>query len=138
MQCAILLEDQTLENGCTVLVPGSHLSDEYVPQEAFEEAIPVQGRAGDLVFWDSRIWHGARANQTGGTRWSIIGTFCRWWIKQAFDIPGNVPQEIYDQWTDRQKAVLGFCSVPYEDETFGIDMKRSYELLPQKVEDYRQ
>ena len=137
MQCAILLEDQTLDNGCTVLVPGSHLSDKYVPQEAFHDATPIVGRAGDLVFWDSRTWHGARANQTGGTRWSVIATFCRWWIKQAFDVPGNLPQEIYDQMTDWQRAVMGFCSVPYDNETFGIDMKRSYELLPQKVEDYR-
>jgi ectoine hydroxylase-related dioxygenase (phytanoyl-CoA dioxygenase family) len=90
-----------------------------------------------LVFWDSRIWHGARENVTGGTRWSIIATFCRWWIKQAFDIPGNLPQEIYDQLSDRQRAVLGFCSVPYDDESRGIDMKRSYALLPANVADYR-
>lgn len=137
MQCAILLEDQTKENGCTVLTPGSHLSDCYAPQDSFDNAVSIEGKAGDLVFWDSRIWHGARANRSGGTRWSMIATFCRWWIKQAFDIPGNLPQEIYDELTDRQKAVLGFCSVAYDDETYGIDMKRSYELLPEKVEDYR-
>ncbi len=137
MQCSILLEDQSLDNGCTVVVPGSHLFGEYASQEAFHDATPIEGRAGDLVIWDSRIWHAARANQSEGTRWSIVGTFCRWWIKQAFDIPGNLPQEIYEQLTDRQKAVLGFCSVPYDDESFGIDMKRSYELLPEKVEDYR-
>ncbi|MEM7130828.1 MAG: phytanoyl-CoA dioxygenase family protein [Chloroflexota bacterium] len=138
MQCAILLEDQTEENGCTVLVPGSHLSDRYAPQEAYDDAVSIIAKAGDLVVWDSRIWHGARPNTSGGTRWSMIGTFCRWWIKQAFDIPGNLPQEIYDQLTDNQKAILGYCSVPYDDETYGIDMKRSYALLPKRVEDYRQ
>lgn len=137
MQCSILLEDMTEENGCTVLTPGSHLSDGYAPQEAFDDAISIEGKAGDLVFWDSRTWHGARANLSGGTRWSMIATWCRWWIKQAFDIPGSLPQEIYNELTDRQKSVLGFCSVPYDDESFGIDMKRSYELLPEKVEDYR-
>lgn len=137
MQCAILLENQSKENGCTVLTPGSHLSDRYAPQESFDSAVPIEGKAGDVVFWDSRIWHGARPNESSGTRWSMIATFCRWWIKQAFDIPGNLPQEIYDQLTDSQKAVMGFCSVPYDDETCGIDMKRGYELLPKKVEDYR-
>lgn len=137
MQCSILLEDQTEENGCTVIVPRSHLSDRYAPQESFESGISIQGKAGDLVFWDSRIWHGTSANESGGTRWSMIATFCRWWIKQAFDVPGNLPQAIYDQLTDRQKSVLGFCSVPYDDESQGIDMKRSYELLPEKVEDFR-
>ena len=137
MQCSILLEDQTKENGCTVVVPGSHLSGRYADQDSFDTAIAVEAHAGDLVFWDSRIWHGARENTTGGTRWSIIGTFCRWWIKQAFDIPGNLPQDTYEQLDDRQRAVLGYCSVPYDDETCGIDMKRSYELLPNRVEDYK-
>ncbi len=107
------------------------------PQASFDTALSLTGKAGDLVFWDSRIWHGARENVTGGTRWSVIATFCRWWIKQAFDIPGNLPQEIYDQLSDRQRAVLGFCSVPYDDESRGIDMKRSYALLPANVADYR-
>jgi hypothetical protein len=67
----------------------------------------------------------------------MIATFCRWWIKQAFDIPGNLPQELYDQLTEREKSVLGYCSVPYDNEKHGIDMKRSYSLLPQQVVDYR-
>lgn len=137
MQCAVLLEDQNEKNGCTVVMPGSHLSNRYAPQDSFDNAVPIEGKAGDVVVWDSRLWHGARANQSDGTRWSMIATFCRWWIKQAFDIPGNLPQEIYDQLTDRQKAVLGFCSVPYDDETHGIDMKRSYDLLPDNVDHYR-
>lgn len=138
MQCSIALEDQTEDNGCTVLIPGSHVSGKYCVQEAFPTAVPIKANAGDLVFWDSRIWHGARQNTSGGTRWAMIATFCRWWIKQAFDIPGNLPQEYYDQLTDREKAILGYCSVPYDHEMYGIDMKRSYALLPQRVADYRQ
>ena len=137
MQVAIVLEDSLISNGCTVLVPKSHLSDEYTTQDAFETATSVEAKAGDIVFWDSRIWHGARANTSGGTRWNMVATFCRWWIKQGFDIPGNLPQEIFDQLTPSEKAVLGYCSVPYDDETYGIDMKRGYDLLPKRVADYR-
>ena len=137
MQCVILLEDMHEDNGCTVIVPGSHKSDEYASQDAFEHAVSIHGKAGDLVIWDSRTWHAAKENVSQGTRWSMIATFCRWWIKQAFDIPGNLPQDIYDQLTDNQKAILGYSSVPYDDETYGIDMKRSYEFLPEKVADYR-
>lgn len=137
MQCSIPLEDQTEENGCTVIVPRSHKSGQYADQASFDTAVPIEAKAGDLVIWDSRIWHGARENVSGGTRWSIIATYCRWWIKQAFDIPGNMPQDLYDQLTDRQRAVMGYCSVPYDDEMRGIDMKRGYDLLPEKVSDYR-
>ncbi|MCV6592320.1 MAG: phytanoyl-CoA dioxygenase family protein [Silicimonas sp.] len=137
MQCSVLLEDQSRKNGCTVIVPKSHRSGGYVDQNAFDNAVPIEANAGDMVFWDSRIWHGALENTTDGTRWSMIATFCRWWIKQAFDIPGNIPQELYDQLDDRMRAVLGYCSVPYDDETRGIDMKRGYDLLPEKVADYK-
>lgn len=137
MQVSIILEDQTRENGCTVVVPGSHTSGEFVDQSAFETATPLETKAGDIVIWDSRIWHGAGENKTGGTRWAMIGTFTRWWLKQMFQVTRTMPQEIYDQLTDRQKAVMGFCSIPYEDETQGIDMKRGYDSLEDDVRAYR-
>lgn len=137
MQFSILLEDQNEENGCTVVVPGSHRSGRYGTQDAFENAKPICARAGDCVMWDSRIWHGALENRSSVTRWAIIATMQRWWLKQAFEIPGSLPQAHYDALTDEQRAVLGFTSVPYRDETVGIDMKREYSLLPKVVSDYR-
>lgn len=136
MQCAFVLEDQTIENGCTVIVPGSHLAEDYAHQD-YDIATPIETRAGDIVIWDSRVWHGALENTTNHTRWSLVATFQRWWLKQAFDIPGNLPQALYETLSDAQKGVLGFCSVPYDTERDGIDMKRTYDLLPERVEDYR-
>lgn len=137
MQCAIILENQNEENGCTMIVPGTHISGKYTKQEDFHSAIPIESKAGDLVIWDSRVWHGASENNQKQTRWAIIATFQRWWLKQAFNIPGSLPQEIYDSLTMPQKGILGFCSIPYDNEEFGIDMKRSYDLLPNKVGDYK-
>ena len=136
MQAAFVLQDQTTENGCTVVIPGSHLRGEYAPQD-FDAAKPLETKAGDIVLWDSRVWHGALENRTEESRWSLVATFQRWWLKQAFDIPGNMPQELYDTLTPSQKALLGFCSVPYDSERDGIDMKRGYEHLPERVADYR-
>ena len=33
------------------------------------------------------------------------------------------------QLEDRERAVLGYCTVPYRDEYDGIDMKRGYEEM---------
>lgn len=49
MQVAIILEDQNQQNGCTVLIPGSHKSGEYANQEVFEKAIPLESKSGDVV-----------------------------------------------------------------------------------------
>ena len=129
MQMIIVLEDMNEANGCTIVVPGSHKSGVYTTPEASQGALPVEAESGDVVIWDSRLWHGTTENPTDSTRWAIIGTFSRWWIKQAFDIPRVLPQEIYNQLSDREKAILGFCSVPFDTEREGIDMKRGYEGL---------
>jgi hypothetical protein len=137
MQISLILEDQTMTNGCTMVVPGSHQSGKYAVQEAFKDAVPLESRAGDVVIWDSRLWHGTLANTSGGTRWAMIATFVRWWLKQAFQIPQSLPQEIYARLTDSQKSIVGFCSLPYEDENQGIDMKRGYGSLAKEVAEYR-
>ena len=137
MQASIILEDQTEENGCTVVVPGSHKSSQYVDQSASKIAIPIESKVGDVLIWDSRIWHGAKENKSDRTRWAMIATFTRWWIKQMFDIPQTMPQEIYEKLTDSQKAVLGFCSIPYKSESDGVDMKNGYDSLSRDVSAYR-
>lgn len=136
MQVVIILEDQYRENGCTSVIPGSHLSGEYVSQDEAENAIPVESKAGDVVIWDSRIWHGTFENRSDASRWSLIATFVRWWIKQGYNITEQLPQSIYEQLSDSEKAVLGYCSKPLDDERSGIDFKKGYDWLKPKVSDY--
>lgn len=137
VQAAVILEEQTADNGCTVVIPGSHLSGKYADQASFDHAVPVLSEPGDLIIWDSRTWHGTLPNKTDGTRWSIIAAFSRWWIKQMFNYTDNLPQHIYDQLSDNEKAIVGFCSLSYNDETEGIDRKRGYDTLLEHVEEYR-
>ena len=137
MQYTILLEDQDEANGCTVVVPRSHLSGEYTTREAFKNAIALEANAGDVIAWDSRLWHGTTENKTSGTRWAIIATFCRWWMKQHFNVIQSLPQGIYEKLSDSQKAVLGFCSIPHLNEREGIDLKRGYDSLLPDVRGYR-
>jgi hypothetical protein len=134
-QVAIVLEDQTPETGCTLVVPGSHRSDEYAPQDAMSRAIPLETRAGDIVIWDGRLWHGALGNKTDRSRWSVIATFVRWWLKHNFDIPGTLPQAIYDELDDDEKTMLGYCSIPPRDEFERIDIKAGHGQLKPRAAD---
>ena len=135
-QIALVLEDQTPERGCTVIVPGTHRSDRYADQEAMSRAEPLNAKAGDIVIWDSRLWHGALPNTTDASRWSLIATFVRWWIKQNYDVTGTLPQDIYEALTDDEKAVLGYCSMPPRDEHDRTDIKTGHEFLKPRVADY--
>jgi len=136
VQAAVILEDQYPENGCTTVVPGSHRADRYADQSAVKAAVPISSRAGDIVVWDSRLWHGTTGNQSGRSRWSIVGTFVRWWIKQNYDITRSLPEEIYGKLSDEEKAVMGYCSIPPLTEHERIDIKSGYADLKPTVAEF--
>ncbi len=133
IQVSIILEDQNKDNGCTILVPKSHQSGEYVDQIQRDKAIALESNAGDVIIWDSRIWHGTGENKTGVSRWSLIATFVRWWIKQGYQITEQLPDKIYQELDNEQKAIMGFCSRPMKDEYEGIDFKTGFSNLPSKL-----
>lgn len=129
-----LLEDMDEGNGCTVVVPGSHRSDEYAPQDAFDYATKLTAKAGDIVVIDARLWHGTIPNHSDRTRWAVIAGVGRWWVKQIWDVTGTMPDAIYQQLNDEEKSIMGFCSRPSRSENERIDPKGGYELLPDKLD----
>ncbi len=135
MQVVILVEDSTIDNGCTVVVPGSHNSGRYTDRE-FCNTKPLTGKAGDLIIWDSRLWHGTLENKTGKSRWALIATLSQWWCKQSVDVVRNIDNSIYQQCSDEQKQLLGFCSIPPKDEFSRNNTKCGYDFLKTNVEDY--
>ncbi len=135
VQLGFALEDANEHNGCTIVVPGSHLMGEYSDRQ-LEHVYPVSTVAGDLVIWDARLWHGAAENNSDHSRWSIVATFQRWWVKQSFDIPRALPDEIFQNLSHKQKAVLGFCTIPPLDETERRTRARGYQELKAHVADF--
>lgn len=135
MQVTFLLDDMDESNGCTVVVPGSHRSGEFSDRSLTKD-VPVIAQAGDLVIWDSRTWHGTRENSRNASRWALVATLTRWWMKQTMDITRSLPDEIYRFLTDEQKAMLGFCSIPPRDEYERINTKCGYDSLKPSVRDY--
>ena len=135
MQVAFILDDQSESNGCTVVVPRSHQIGEF-SDRSFGDVVPIEARRGDVVVWDSRLWHGARANETETARWSLIATFRMWWLKQSMDIPRGLPEEIYAALSDEERSLLGYCSIPPTNEHQRISMKIGYEELKPRVSDY--
>jgi hypothetical protein len=73
-----MITDFSEENGATRIVPGSHLSgaqpDPAVPYPV--ASLPVTGSAGTAFAFDGRLWHGAGANRSQGSRYAITSVFC--------------------------------------------------------------
>jgi len=137
MQMAYVLEDQAEDNGCTTVVPGSHLAGTFTDRD-LNKMERVYAKAGDIVFWDSRLWHGTLENVSGRSRWALIATFTSWWVKPSMDATRSLPEEIYQELSNAQKVLLGFCSIPPKDETKRINTKTGYEALLPTVKEYYQ
>ena len=135
MQVSFLLEDMDEKNGCTILVPGSHKSGKFSDRE-LTNVTKMKAKAGDIIIWDSRTWHGTVANSSGLSRWALIATFSCWWMKQTMDMTKSLPNEIYQKLSDEKKLLLGFCSIPPTDESERIITKQSYDDLLDNVDDY--
>lgn len=110
LQVALFLNESNIDNGCTLVVPQSHNSGEYAPQGNNPNAIPLPAEAGDIVIWDSRLWHATLENKSKKDRWALVGTFCRWYIKQGFDYPRAIPEEMFNSLESDEKIVYGYCS----------------------------
>lgn len=135
MQFVFLLENSDEENGCTVVVPGSHKSGQYTDRD-LKNVKPLTGKAGDLVLWDSRVWHGTLENISGRSRWALIATLSMWWVKPSMDVVRSMKDEIYQQCSDQQKQLLGFCAIPPVNPFERNNTKCGYEFLKPSVKDY--
>jgi ectoine hydroxylase-related dioxygenase (phytanoyl-CoA dioxygenase family) len=79
----VYLEDSTMENGCTRVIPGTHILESSMASPSHDDAdrieeaglmgqmVPVPMPAGGLLAIDSMIFHGVGANSTDGTRTSM-------------------------------------------------------------------
>jgi ectoine hydroxylase-related dioxygenase (phytanoyl-CoA dioxygenase family) len=135
MQVVFLLEKSKIDNGCTIVVPGSHNSGKYTDR-SIEKVTFLEGEPGDMIIWDSRIWHGTTENITSNTRWAIISTFSQWWVKQANDIPKGLENHVYKSLTDKQKQLLGFLSLPPKDPNERVNTKCGYDYLKNNVNEF--
>ena len=78
-----ILDDFTVDNGATRLVPGSHkwgtrpqdvLADPAAPHP---DEILLTGRAGGVVVMNAHLWHGGTANRTSAPRLAMHAFYCR-------------------------------------------------------------
>ena len=131
MQFVFLLEKSTENNGCTTVVKKSHKSGKFCNLKT-KKITPIIGEPGDLIIWDSRLWHGTKENKSDVSRWAIVTTISSWWVKQAMDMPKSLPKKIYNKCSNLEKQLLGFCSIPPADEAKRINTKCGYEIFSRK------
>ena len=78
-----MLDDFTLENGATRMIPGSHkwktrpqdvLPDPMAPHP---DEVLLTGKAGGIAVMNAHMWHGGTANRTSAPRLAMHAFYCR-------------------------------------------------------------
>jgi ectoine hydroxylase-related dioxygenase (phytanoyl-CoA dioxygenase family) len=105
----LMLDDFSIDNGATRVLPGSHRIAERPPEDHFAaHAVHVTGRAGTALLFDSNLWHAASPNRNGEPRRALTLTFTRPLVKPQMDYPRLVGDGFSDD--PRVREVLGFRS----------------------------
>lgn len=90
----IMLDDFTVDNGPTLLLPYSHLIEEKPSDEYFHEnCVKILGKKGDILLFNSNIWHCSSKNNTNNDRMALPITFSKSVIKQLLDYPRAIGYE---------------------------------------------
>jgi len=134
-----LLDDFTVDNGATRVVPGSHKWHTYAPNgENHENEIRITGSKGSVIIFNANLWHGGGENKTNESRWALVLGYARWFIKPSFEYLQNTPKSIFKQLSIEQKKLLGFNLIPPKDEFTRMRRRSSFfeepfdYKLPQK------
>ena len=70
------IDDFTVDNGATEVIPGSHRWGEDLPAAADGLLVPVEMPAGSVVVFTGTLWHRGGANRTDRPRLAITPQYC--------------------------------------------------------------
>ena len=121
--------DFTEDNGAPYYFKGSHTSAVKPDEDTFyEQAQRLTLKAGQGVFFNTRVWHSGGINKTTEWRHALTLNVCRPWMKQYIDIPRLLSDVDMSEVPEKVKQKLGFYSQPpvsYE-EYYDTNRKRLY------------
>ena len=112
-QSTIMIDDFTLDNGATMVAPGTQLRG-YFPKE--EEFWPIMkqttGKAGSVMLMTGLLWHGAGSNKTKRPRIGILGQYLPKFVKPMEDQLASVDMKVIKKCNKKLKNLLG-VGYPY-------------------------
>lgn len=121
------IDDFTVANGATQVVPYSHATPE-LPSDAYIEKHyeSVEAAAGSVIFWDSLLLHRAGYNGSDRPRFGINHMYTRPFLKQQVDFPAFLSGRIDVE--SRLGQLFGFWTIPPKSIVeFRVDPgKRTY------------
>ncbi len=105
------LDDFTVDNGATVIVPGSHRTSP-ADKPPDDDAITATMPAGSVMFYVGTVWHGGGANHTDERRLGVILEYAAAWLRAQENHVTAVPVEVMRTLEPRLQELLGYNIFP--------------------------
>lgn len=112
------LSDVTKENGATLYIPGSNkwTSRQDIPENAPELLVPFEGKKGDVIVMDGRLWHTSGANWTKDQdRAMLFGYYTYPLMRPIVNWNAKLPMELQESLSPEMRTWLNlepFGNVP--------------------------
>jgi ectoine hydroxylase-related dioxygenase (phytanoyl-CoA dioxygenase family) len=105
------LDDFTVANGATRLVPGSHRWHDRRPDNS-TPTVAAEMPAGSVMLYVGSVWHGGGANTTDRARLGVILEYVASWLRPQENHVLAVPREIARTLPPRLQELLGYNIYP--------------------------
>lgn len=101
------IDDFTVENGATRLIPGSHLwARDREPRPG--EAVSATAPAGSVIVWLGGVLHGGGANRSQSIRRGVVVSYRLAWLASAERLLLSIPPDVVRGLPERLQRLLGY------------------------------
>lgn len=102
------VDDFTLKNGATIVIPASHKMEEFSSDSVIEkQAKQIEVKAGTFLILDCMTFHAAAANQSDADRIGINHVYSTLMLRPQIDWERAISEEILEKLDLHQKKLLG-------------------------------
>jgi ectoine hydroxylase-related dioxygenase (phytanoyl-CoA dioxygenase family) len=105
------IDDFTLDNGATVVIPKSHLWDDRRPS-AEDRPVTVVMPAGSVIFFLGTLWHGGGENRSDRPRLAISAQYCEPWARQQENMAMSIPRDVVKTLSSELRSMIGYSIHP--------------------------
>ena len=109
--CIIMIDDFTLTNGATEIVPSSHAYCRKPKPNTDDERdlVKIIGESGDVLFTHGNLWHRSGANEDSQPRRALLVSFCASFIRDsAFEEAHHLIRNQKIHLSENIKSMMGF------------------------------
>lgn len=112
--CSVIwaIDEFTLENGATQVIPASHTFGNDAPRDADARIETVVMAPGSALVFLGTLWHRGGENRSTRSRLAVTPQYCQPWVRQIENMSLAVPLDKARQLSPRVQELLGYSIHP--------------------------